>query len=96
MSTNRLCGIRANHIVVLAVFTFAPSFCSGQALALIQSGIRHAATSNPGRNSDFGPALVIHRNTSTSIVGTCITCATPVQAISLSLTARPSLNHLQP
>jgi hypothetical protein len=90
MSTNRLSSIRFSHIVVLVIFTFAPSFCSGQSLALIKSVARHAAL---GHNHDLGPTLVIGRNSSTSISGTCITCATPVQTISPSLTARPSLNH---
>jgi hypothetical protein len=91
MSTSRLSSIRFGHIVVLAIFIFSPSFCSGQSVSLIKSGVRHAA---PGRNHDLGLTLVIGRNASTSISGICISCVTPMQTISPSLTARPSLNHL--
>jgi hypothetical protein len=92
MSINRLCCVRSTHIVVLAIFAFTPSFCSGQALALVQGGVPHAATSN----RDFGITLAIHRNAPTNIAGISGTCAMPGQTISPSVTARPSRNLNQP
>jgi sugar lactone lactonase YvrE len=55
MPNHRLPGVRVLcHLVLLVAIAFASAFADGQAVTLVQSGIRFAGSGSPGFNTNFG------------------------------------------